>query len=347
MAATLFNLSRLRFAVQLLMLLLTVWGGNLVGYYMAEKVSQALPALSCAYDQQNGGYCVLISLQHQLDHRIGEALAKAHQITWQIFLPLFFTVLSFMAFFVVLGKAFCGWVCPLGTLQDWLNRLGRRFQRPQHELGADRLKKVRLGKWLTLLGLVLSLPLITGLGVTPHALGNPYCDVCPSRLATTLLTGNTNELAIATGEGWKFALGAIANTLFGFVLVAALASRQPFCRICPMLAFTALFQRLSLARLVKEPRDKCEQCGICAKACPMEIGEIAKEHGSRAFHDDCTLCGRCAEFCPEDGAISLKWGLWPVFRSSRKYYRERVRTELPDGTVKPVKFHKRLEIHDA
>ncbi|HJW26788.1 MAG TPA: 4Fe-4S binding protein [Rhodocyclaceae bacterium] len=341
------SLSRLRLGVQVLMLALTVWGGNLVGYYMADKLSQALPALSCAYDQQNGGYCILISLQHQLDHRIGEALAKAHHITWQILLPLFFTVLSFMAFFVVLGKAFCGWVCPLGTLQDWLNRLGRRFHLPLREVGSERLHKVRPVKWLMLLGLVFALPLLTGLGVTPHALGNPYCDVCPSRIATTLLTGSPGELALATGDGWRFALGAIANTLVGFILIAALASRQPFCRICPLLAFNALFQRLSLARLAKRPHDRCEQCGICTKACPMEIVEIAKEHGGKAFHDDCTLCGRCAEFCPDDGVIALKWGPWSLFQSSRAYYRQRVLGELPDGTVKPVKFQKKPEARNA
>ncbi len=40
------NLSRRRLAVQVLMLLWTVYGGNVVGYYMAEKISQNLPALS-------------------------------------------------------------------------------------------------------------------------------------------------------------------------------------------------------------------------------------------------------------------------------------------------------------
>jgi ferredoxin-type protein NapH len=336
-----FPLARLRFAVQLAMLLLTVWGGNLAGYYMAEKLSQALPALSCAYDQQNGGYCVLVSLQHQLDHRIGAALAKAHQVTWQILLPLFFSVLSFLAFFVVLGKAFCGWVCPLGTLQDWLNRLGRRLGRPQRELGEAGVRRLRPLKWLLLLALVLALPLLTGLGVTPHALGNPWCDVCPSRLATTLLTGNSGELAVDTGEGWRFALGAVANSLFGFVLVAALASRQPFCRICPLLAFNALFQRFSLARLAKRKHERCGQCGICARACPMEIGEVARAEGARAFHDDCTLCGRCVEYCPEDGVLALKWGPWRVLESSRAYFKERIRAELPDGSLKPVKFHRK------
>lgn len=332
------TLARSRLLVQLLMLFITVWGGNLVGYYMAEKLATALPALSCAYDQQTGGHCVLVTLQHQFAHRIGEALLKANQVAWQILLPLLFTLLSFMAFFVVLGKAFCGWVCPLGTLQELLNKLGRRFARPQHQFGPTNVGRVRPVKWLLLLGLVFLLPLLAGMGVVSHGLGNPYCDICPSRIATTLLTGNSNELAIGNSDVLRLALGAIANTLIGFALIAALASRQPFCRICPMLAFNGLFRRLSLARLVKQPHAKCEKCGICAKACPMDIHEIAREHGSKAFHEDCTLCGRCAEFCPDDGVIRVQWGFWSLFSSSRQYYKNRVKGELPDGSIKPLKF---------
>ena len=37
----------------------------------------------------------------------------------------------------------------------------------------------------------------------------------------------------------NFALGALGNALFGFIIIAALASRQPFCRICPLLSWNA------------------------------------------------------------------------------------------------------------
>ncbi|MGE5027234.1 MAG: 4Fe-4S ferredoxin, partial [Betaproteobacteria bacterium] len=59
------TLGRFRLFIQIAMLLLTVYGANVVGFYMAEKISANLPALSCAYDQQNGSYCVLIPTQHQ------------------------------------------------------------------------------------------------------------------------------------------------------------------------------------------------------------------------------------------------------------------------------------------
>ncbi|TVT59181.1 MAG: 4Fe-4S binding protein [Azoarcus sp. PHD] len=332
------SLSRVRLWVQIVMLFVTVWGASVVGHYSAEKISDALPALSCAYDMQNGSYCVLIPLQHQMHHRVGEALVKAQDVTLKILLPLAMTVLTFLAFFFVLGKAFCGWVCPLGTLQEIIQRIGRRFALPLHRLSGDRLGRVRPVKWLVVLALVLVFPLLTGLGVTPHEFGNPYCDVCPSRIATTLLSGNTNEFALNMESAWGFAIGALGNTLFGFVAVGALAIRQPFCRICPMLALNAAFRHLSLARLVKKPHDKCEKCGICAKACPMDITEIHTEHGRKAYHDDCTLCGRCAEFCPDDDVIQVKLGPFALFRSSRDYYKKRMAAEMPDGTVKPIRI---------
>lgn len=74
------TLSRLRLGVQLLMLVVTVYGSVFVGTYMADKLSNALPALSCAYDQMNGGYCVLIPTQHILHHRIGEAMVRAQRM---------------------------------------------------------------------------------------------------------------------------------------------------------------------------------------------------------------------------------------------------------------------------
>ncbi|GAO36694.1 4Fe-4S ferredoxin [Sulfuricella sp. T08] len=337
------TLGRFRLFIQIAMLLLTVYGSNVVGFYMAEKISNALPALSCAFDQQNGSYCVLIPTQHQLHHRVGEALVKAQQFTFQMVLPLLFTLLTFFTFFVVLSKVFCGWICPLGTIQELINKLGRRLNLPLRRFEDGSVSKVRPVKWLVLIVLVLALPLLAGLGVTPHATGDAYCQVCPSRLATTLLTANTEQLAIRTGSTLDFVFGAIANTLFGFILVAALAVRQPFCRICPMLSFNATFQRLSPMRLVKKQHDKCDKCGICAKACPMDIHEIAREHGSKAFHEDCTLCGRCVEFCPDDDVIQMKWGPIALFSSSREYYKRRMKGEMPDGTIKAAAVSRKPE----
>ncbi len=328
------TLGRFRFFIQLVMLVVTVYGANIVGYYAADKISGTLPALSCAYDKQTGARCLLVPLQHQMHHRIGEALVKGEQLLKTVVLPLTFTLLSFFAFFVFINKAFCGWVCPMGTVQELLFRLGRRLGRPLKRFEPNNVGKVRPAKWILLLVLVLGLPLLAGMGVAPNQAGDPFCQVCPSRLATTLLTADTEQFATRTETPVNFALGAIGNTLFGFVVLAAFAARQPFCRICPLLSIGAMFQRLSPMRLVKAKHDKCEKCGICEKACPMDIHEIGTEHGKKAFHEDCTLCGRCAEYCPDDDVIQIKFFGIPLFKSSRDYYKKRVRQESPEGLPK-------------
>jgi polyferredoxin len=249
---------------------------------------------------------------------------------------LLFTFLSFYVFFVFLNKMFCGWICPLGTFQEFMYKMARFFglERRQ-DVPQDKLKMIRPIKWLMLAVLVFILPLVAGLGVTPHATGDAFCQVCPSRILTTLATGNLEQLTITTTGVTDIVFSAIRALLFGIIVILAMVVRQPFCRICPLLAFNALFQRLSPMRLVKHEHEKCNKCGICTRACPMDIHEIWKQSGSKAFHEDCTLCGRCAEFCPDDNIIEIKFGPMQLFGSKRDYYKNRIRQEKPEGI--PVK----------
>lgn len=335
MLKTLFpTLGRFRFTVQIAMLFVTVYGGALLGSYTVDRISQALPALSCAYDKMTGDHCILIVNQHQFHHRVGEALAKAQDITLKVFIPTLMSVGVFFMFFFFLNKAFCGWVCPLGTVQELLFRIGRRLGRPLNRFKQENVGRVRPVKWLMLLVLVLALPTMAGMGVVGNELGDPFCQVCPSRLATTLLTADTEQIAVRTSTNVNFFLGALGNAMFGFIIIAALAVRQPFCRICPLLSWNALFQKLSPMRLVKKQYDKCEKCGVCEKACPMDIHEIGSEHGNKAFHEECTLCGRCAEFCPDDDVIQIRFFGIKLFGSSREYYKKRVKQESPEGMPK-------------
>lgn len=325
------TLGRVRHGVQLVSLVLLVWGSHLVGYYMADKLSHALPALACAYNQQTGAYCVLVPFQHQVNHRIGGGLAATQGLTWEMVLPTLLTFGSFFILFFVLNKAFCGWICPLGTIQAWLAILGRRLRVGIRRLHDRGLQLMRPWKWVLLGGLVFMLPLLVGLGFLPSALGNSFCQICPSRMATTLLSGSAEHMAVPHAAWLDYSLAALRNFFFGFIVIAALSIRLPFCRICPMLALHASLRRLSPFRLVKVANQRCQRCGICAKACPMDIPEISQKHGAQAFHADCILCGRCAEFCPDDGVISLRWGPFNLFSSQKEYARSRLRSEKPDG----------------
>jgi polyferredoxin len=323
-----FNLSVLRKLVQLAFFVFLIYGGVVVGYYSADKLSIAFPALTCAYDHQSADYCVLIPLQHQMDHRLGGVIAAGGSLLMGL-MPTLITLGLFLLFFVVLNKAFCGWVCPLGTFQEWIHMIGTKLGLRQREgASPDLVRRMRPAKWLILLVLVFIFPLLTGIGYLDHDLGDPFCKICPSRLMSSLFSGTTAEFHVDSSSPYTIVLSVTADFLFGLMIALALTTRQPFCRICPMLALHTVFRKIGLLRLVKNASDRCDKCGICVQACPMDIAEIQTEMEKRdVTFEDCTLCGRCVEFCPEKNVLQLKYATLPVFSADPQYFKRRKKAQ--------------------
>lgn len=322
------NLSLIRKCVQLAAFLFMVYGSAIVGFYAADKLSNALPALACAYDSATADYCVLIPFQHQMDHRLGMAIAAGGDIL-QALMPTLISLLTFLALFVLLNKAFCGWICPLGFFQELGNIIGQKLGLQRHDTLPDSwVDKIRPIKWIMLGALVFILPLLAGIGLAPHEVGDAFCKICPSRILTTVANGQTNQLVVDTSTGLYLTLSVIATVLFGLMMSLSLYVRQPFCRICPMLAMHAVFKKIGLVRLVKNAKPRCEKCGLCAKACPMDIREIHTEmEKSDVLFSDCTLCGRCVEFCPDKDVLRMKYAVIPIIKADPSYFKPRKKAQ--------------------
>jgi polyferredoxin len=322
------NLSLLRKVVQLTSFLFLIYGSAIVGFYTADKLSVALPALSCAYDMQSADYCTLIPFQHQMDHRVGAVLSAGGSVVAAL-LPTLITLGTFLLMFVVLNKAFCGWICPLGFFQEVLSLFGQKLGLQRIESLPNKLvDRIRPVKWVILLLLVFALPLLTGFGITGHEAGDPFCKICPSRILTSLASGDTDQLYLDTSTWGYLLLSIVANFLFGLMIIWGLFVRQPFCRICPMLALHAVFRKIGLVRLVKNAKPRCEKCGLCAKACPMDIHEIHTEMNKKdVLFPDCTLCGRCVEFCPDKEVLQLKYTVVPLLKADPAYFKKRKKAQ--------------------
>ena len=307
------DLRRFRFWLQLGFFVLFVYGG-----YLAINLGNYLPTFSCAFNQEGrSGVCYLFPLQHQLAGSWKQLFGWAGLAVLQ-------GLLYFALWFVVFNKAWCGYACPLGTLQDWITGLRTRLKIRSARYSYAAFRKLTVIKYV-LLALTLLIPLAIGGGLLPHSMGTPFCDICPARMLIPLFTGDTSQLTINFSSKTSMVMTALGMAVAGLFLAGAFVKKRFFCFFCPMSALHYLFSRPALLKLWKNG-DKCTRCGDCYRVCDMEIKEIADEvKQPRIMQDDCILCLKCVSACPEDGALKATFAGIPIFESTERGFVKRMK----------------------
>lgn len=192
---------------------------------------------------------------------------------------------------LLVGRFVCGWLCLFGLIQELLYKIpGPKLKVPQK---LDRA--LRYLKYVVLIVLVFALPFIfrTKLGI-----GEPFfCKyLCP---AGTLEAGVP---LVILDKSLRPALGLLFKWKFAVLIVCLLSCTviyRPFCKyVCPLGAFYALFQKVSFMRMHVDAH-KCINCGLCAKACKMDIDPVKDANNA-----ECIRCGECVGTCPHK-AISF------------------------------------------
>jgi len=214
------------------------------------------------------------------------AAAEVTLATRRVEVDLMLGAGALLAFGVLVGPVFCGWVCPLGLLLDLNCGLRRRWTE----------RRLRGGLWAR----GVRLPAGIKYGVLGLALGFAVA----ARLPVFQTFSPINLVA------WAVVFSAWPALLVVGVLAAVEhVAPRVWCRsLCPLGATYSLVGRRGLLRVRLDPAEAGKsRCGRCTRSCPMgiRVAEDYVEAGKSSIdHPDCTRCGSCVDAC-RSGVLRL------------------------------------------
>jgi len=241
-------------------------------------------------------------------------LLSAQTLSRSIIVSIALFALPVAALGLLTERAFCGWLCPLGTVVDISDRLFGVRQARRH-VAVPWLKFAVLGAvglgglaGLSLLFLVDPIVLLTR-SLTLGAV--PGTQAALKRLADLPAVGPIASLLPYVGlPQWVYRSSIISAGILIGVLALSAMGRRFWCRnVCPLGAMLGLMGRAAVLRLrIGQP---CAGCDACVRACKMD----AIKGGEKAAYisAECVSCYSCVGICPE-GQISI---VGPVRHESR------------------------------
>jgi MauM/NapG family ferredoxin protein len=204
------------------------------------------------------------------------------------------TALVVVALTVLFGRAFCGWVCPVGTLHHLASWLTRRLRRgPHHHVNRWR-PHFRL-KYLLLVALLVA----AAAGTLSIGLLDPI-SLATRSFASALLPALSSMTGAAGQRPRTFAGAWLTGTVFLGLVVANRWIARWWCRaLCPLGALLGLGARAAIYRIHVDPA-LCNDCHRCVADC-----QGADEPFGRHRVSECHVCLNCVSVCPED-AITFR-----------------------------------------
>lgn len=201
-------------------------------------------------------------------------------------------MVGILIFCVVIPRAFCGYLCPLGTLIDafdWL--IGRHFKRWHVEDNPTGLTKPP--GWVHLKYYLLVGVLITSVG---GVLTSGFVSAIPVLTRGLLFSLGRVQLGAIKGENQLAPVGPmfyVSLGLFAVVFLLSLKGRRFWCRyVCPSGALLSVFNFFRVGE--RKVESTCINCNKCVEICPFD----AIEEDFTTRENDCTFCQTCGGVCP-------------------------------------------------
>lgn len=247
-------------------------------------------------------------------------LLASRTILWSSVLALVVVLLT-----IILGRVWCGWLCPLGTLLDLFSLGAWRGERGAPSEGWRRLKyglllttiaaalftnlTLLIFDPLTILFRTLSVSVWPSLDQLVTAAERALYGVPVLRSAVSAFDGLLRPKVLPAEPAFYRLTLLYAGAFLGVISLNLLA-RRFWCRyLCPLGALLGLLSKVGLVR--REVNDQCVQCDACVAICPT--GTIQTEKGYASDPSECTVCLQCLEACPY-GAIDFPAQVGPAER---------------------------------
>lgn len=208
-----------------------------------------------------------------------------------------FLLVTFLAISFLFRKAFCSWLCPVGTVSEYLGKLGKKL------FG----RNFRLPRWLDLplRGLKYLL-----LGFFVWAVSS----MSASAIAAFMRSPYGIVADVKMLNFFRF-LGETGLIVLAVLIVASVFLQNFWCRyLCPygaLLGITSVFSPLRMRRNL----ETCIDCAKCAKVCPSNL-PVDKLVTIKSA--ECTGCLECVAVCPAEGALQMALPQTVAARSARR-----------------------------
>jgi polyferredoxin len=202
-----------------------------------------------------------------------------------------FLLVTFVGISFLFRKAFCGWLCPVGTISEYLWRAGkkifrRNFQLPRWlDIPLRGLKYVLLGFFVWAVS-SMSVRAIEGF------MRSPYGVIADVKML----------------DFFRF-IGTTGLIVIGLLVVFSVFVQNFWCRyLCPYGALLGIGAFFSPAR-IRRSASACIDCAKCAKACPssLPVDELISIKSA-----ECSGCMECVAACPSQGALQMALPRTPV-----------------------------------
>jgi polyferredoxin len=183
---------------------------------------------------------------------------------------------------IVFGPVFCGWICPLGTVQEFIGNIGRKIFKNKY----NRFIPYKFDKYLRYLRYLV---LVWVVYMTANSGKLLFANIDPYH---ALFNFWTSEVAIG---------GLISLSI---IIIASLFVERPWCKYaCPFGAVLGLTNLVSIFK-IRRNGTTCVNCKKCNNSCPMNI-EISDKDAVR--NHQCIRCLKCTSevSCPIGDTLML------------------------------------------